>query len=165
MSAPTKKTASGKAAVKRSPRAAKPAPSPVDEPQLTDEDLEALTDDQADELAPGEIRPVIIGKRGRRGDAPVEMVTLLELDDVPYQIPRNPSAALVLSWLLDVQKLGTQQANFNMGIELLGEQTLAALRTNPEVEPEDLAQIFSNIGVVFFTSENYRKVMEAPDPS
>lgn len=159
MSAPTKKTA-----VKRSPRAAaKPAPV---EPQLTDEDLAALAGGQDDvELAAGEIRPVIIGKRGRRGEAAVEMVTLFELDDVPYQIPRNPSAALVLSWLLDVQELGRDLAAQRMGIELLGEGPLRALAASPEVQPEDLFDIFENIGTVFFSSENYRKVMAAPDPS
>jgi hypothetical protein len=160
MSAPTKK-----AAVKRSPRAAKPTPK-VAEPALTEEDLEALTGDQADdELAEGEIRPVIIGKRGRRGDAPVEMVTLFELDDVPYQIPRNPSAALVLSWMLDVRKVGLGSANEAVGVTLLGEVPLRALAASPEVEPEDLQQIFQNIGTVFFTSENYKKIMGAPDPS
>lgn len=162
MSAPTKK-APGRAAVKRSPKAAaKPAPVP----ELSEEDLAALSDPaDEEELALGEIRPVVIGKRGRRGDAPVEMVTLFELDDVPYQIPRNPSAALVLSWLLDVQKLGRDLANQRVGVELLGEAPLRALASSPEVEPEDLFEIFQNIGVVFFSSENYRKVMAAPDPS
>lgn len=158
MSAPTKKTPA-----KRSPRATKPAPV---EPQLSEEELAALADGQDDgKLAAGEIRPVIIGKRGRRGVAAVEMVTLFELDDVPYQIPRNPSAALVLSWLLDVQKLGSGEANQRMAVELLGEEPLRALAASPEVQPEDLADIFENIGTVFFSSDNFSKVMAAPDPS
>lgn len=163
MGAPMKKAAAKTSTVKRSPRAAKPDA----EPQLTDEELAALTDGQAgdQELAPGEIRPVIIGKRGRRGDAPVQMVTLFELDDVPYQIPRNPSAALVLSWMLDVQKHGMAEASQRVGVTLLGEGPLRALSASPEVEPEDLFEIFENIGVVFFTSENYRKITAAPDPS
>ncbi|TFV90387.1 hypothetical protein [Blastococcus sp. CT_GayMR16] len=165
MSTPAvKKTTVKKTAVKRSPRAAKPTAGAST--AISEEEFAALREDLGEqELAPGEIRPVIIGKRGRRGDVPVAMVTLFELDDVPYQIPRNPSAALVLSWLLDAQKAGTANANFKMGVELLGEEPLNALKASPEVEPEDLADIFSNIGTVFFSSENYQKVMAAPDPS
>lgn len=164
MSAPTKRAAAKKAAVKRSPRAAA-AKAPDVEPALSDEDLDALTDDVDAPLAPGEIRPVIIGKRGRRGDAPVQMVTLFELDGVQHQMPRNPSAALVLQWILDVQAMGERTAAFNMGVTLLGQQALDNLKSSPEVEVEDIADIFTNIGIVFFTSENYRKVMAAPDPS
>lgn len=159
MSAPTKKTPA-----KRSPRAAaKPTPPPA--PELTDEGLVALTKESDDEPQPGEVRPVLIGKRGRRGNAPVELVTIFEVDDVEYGIPKNPSAALVLSWLLDVQQLGLSQANAKLGMELLGEAPFAALKASPDLEPDDLRQIFENIGIVFFASENYRKIMEAPNPS
>lgn len=162
MSAPTKRAPVKKAAVKRSPRAAKPAPV---EPELTDADLQALTDDQPDELAPGEIRPVVIGKRGRRGDVPVEMVAIFELNDVPYEIPRNPSAALVLRWMLDTREHGSQVAAETMALTLLGRDALDALAASPEVEPEDVRDIFDNLGAVFFTSDNYRKILAAPDPS
>lgn len=162
MSAPTKRTAAKKAPAKRSPRAAKSTKAP--EPQITDEDLVALTE-EPEEPQPGEVQPVVIGKRGRRGDTPVELVTIFEVDDVAYGIPKNPSAALVLSWLLDVQQLGMQQANTKLGMELLGEAPFEALKASPDLEPEDLQQIFENIGIVFFASENYRKIMEAPNPS
>lgn len=157
MAAPTKKAPAKK------PTAKAPA-KPATPTEPSDEELAALAEEPA-ELEPGEIRPVIIGKRGRRGDAPVEMVTIFEVDDVPYQIPRNPSAALVLSWLFDAQKVGRKQANVNMALELLGEAPFAALKRSPDTEPEDLNLIFYNIGVVFFASENYRMIMEAPDPS
>lgn len=157
---PRKRATPAKAPVKRSPRAAKPTPAP----EITDEDLVALTE-EPEEPQPGEIRPVVIGKRGRRGGAPVALVTIFEVDDVEYGIPKNPSAALVLSWLFDVQQLGMQQANTKMGMELLGERPFAALKASPDTEPEDLRQIFENIGTVFFASENYRKIMEAPNPS
>jgi hypothetical protein len=156
MSAPTKK-----APAKRSPRAAKPAETPV---EITDEDLAELTE-EPDEPQPGEVRPVVIGKRGRRGDAPVELVTIFEVDDVEYGIPKNPSAALVLSWLLDVQQLGLGDANARLGMTLLGPAPFEALKAAPDLEPEDLRQIFENIGIVFFASENYRKIVEAPNPS
>lgn len=150
MSAPAKKAPAKRAAAKRSPRAAKPtepeAPDPADE-------------DPADD------GPIIIGKRRRDSDAPVEMETIFILKGVEYQIPKNPSAALVLSWFLDRQKAGAAAANANMGIELLGEESLRALAAAPEVEPEDLYKVFEKIGKVFFDSENFRKIMEAPDPS
>jgi hypothetical protein len=168
MSPPTqKKTPAKKAAAgtRRSPRAAKPAATP-DPAHVTDADLRELIEDPSEEpLAPGEVRPVIIGKRGRRGDEAVQLVTIFEVDDVEYGIPKNPSAALVLSWLLDVQEMGVQQASGKLGLELLGEAPFAALKASPDLEPEDLRQIFENIGTVFFASENYRKIMAAPDPS
>lgn len=158
MSAPTKK-----AAAKKSPRAAKPEAAAT-EPELSDKELADL----AVAAAPpreGEIRPVVIGKRGRRGDTEVQMVTLFELGDVEHKIPRNPSAALVLRWMLDTQEHGQHMAAQNMALTLLGRSALDELAADPEVEPEDIADIFTNIGTVFFTSDNYRKIMEASDPS
>lgn len=151
MGAPAKKAAPKKAPARRSPRA---AAKPVD-PQPAAEEAE---------LEPGEIRPVVIGKRAL-DERPVQMVTIFEIDGVPYQIPRNPSAALVLSWMRDVQQSGMKTASANIGFKLLGEKPFAALENAPETRPEDLHGIFENIGIVFFTSENYRQIMAAPDPS
>lgn len=166
MPAPARKAPAKRAAAKK-PATAKVADTyvgPAEAEELSDQDLAALADEPADP-EPGEVQPVIIGKRGRRGNAPVQMVTIFEVDDVPYQIPRNPSAALVLSWLFDTQKVGRPQANVNMALELLGEAPFSALKRSPDTEPEDLNGIFENIGIVFFASENYRKIMAAPDPS
>lgn len=141
----------GKAGVKKPP---KDQPPPA-----------AAAGQEEDDLPEGQIRPVIIGKRGRRGDTAVQMVTLFELDDVPHQIPRNPSAALVLRWMLDTEEHGQAGAALRMGITLLGKDALDKLAASPEVEVEDLSEIFTAIGEIFFTSDNWRKIQAAPDPS
>lgn len=171
MTAPAKKPA--KRAAAKKPRAAKPAAVEPDVP-----DVESLSEEELAELAAepengregpigedGQIRPVQIGKRGRKGEAEVEMTTIFELDGVAYQIPKNPSPALVLRWMHDIRKHGQLAAIEKMAFTLLGETAMEALAASPEVEPEDVADVFTIVGHVFFESATYRKLMAAANPS
>jgi hypothetical protein len=148
VSAPTKPAK--KPAAKKSPRAARPAPSAA-EPEITDEE-EGLGD------------PVVIGTPGP-GDAPVETVPVTVVGGVEYRIPRNPSAGLVLSWMLDIEEHGAARAALRMAGTLLGKETMAALARSPQVTPDHIEKIFGRIAEVFFNSDNYRKIVEAADPS
>lgn len=163
MSAPTRKPSAKKPAVKRSPRAAKPTPEVLDE-ELTEEELAELAEKPAED-DDGEIRPVVIGKRGRKGDTKGELTTIFELDEVKYQIPKEPSPALALRFLRDLSRHGRLVAVERMAFTLLGENALEALAASPDVEIEDVADVFTIVGRIFFESETYRKLMAATDPS
>lgn len=175
MTAPAKKSAAKKPAAKRSPRAAKPAeqvePELPELSELSEEELAALAADPAEDTdkgpigSDGEIRPVKIGKRGRKGAPEVEMTTIFEIDDVPFQIPKNPSPALVLRWMHDMRKHGQLVAVEKMCFTLLGDEAMDALASDPEVEAEDVANVFTIVGHIFFESSTYKKLMASANPS
>lgn len=135
MSAPTK------------PRKAAAKKAPDVEP-----DLSTLADEPAHEGPigeDGEIRPVKIGKRGRK--AP-EMVTIFEIDDVEYQIPAKPSPAVLIKFMREARskKIGRAQAAENLLVTLLGQDALDALAESQDVTEEDVADVFTIVGHIGF---------------
>lgn len=157
-------TSRKKATTKRSPKAAPVETGLIaEEPaELSDEELAALATEIEDGVDDGGVRPVVIGKRGRRGDRKVEMVRIFEIDGAPSLgfIPKEPSPALVLKYMVELRK-GREIAIESMAVALLGEQNFAALAASPEVEAEDMEDVFTNVGVVFFGSETYRTIFGA----
>lgn len=172
--------APGKARTKRSPKA---APRLEQTPEtvamvgeLSEDELAALARTMPSSDGPiaedGTIRPVQIGKRGR---APVEMTTVFILDDVEYAIPAKPNPALVLRWMMDSRmpkgvkvnskrgKAIAYQATENVLVTLLGKEALEALSASPDVEPEDIADIFGIVSHIFFGAHQALRL--AADPS
>lgn len=142
MSAPTPR--------KRAPR--KQA-AVVAEPETTGADLEALAKELDERDGPigegGEIRPVQIGKRGRK--AP-EMVTIFEIDGTEYKIPAKPSPAVLIRFMREARnkKVGRNQAVENLLVTLLGQDALDALAESPDVTEEDVADVFTIVGHIGF---------------
>lgn len=116
----------------------------------------------------GTINPVRIGKRGRKGeDAPKShhVFTLgTGVDEVQYFV-NEPNVAMVMQYLTNIRKVGRGAAIETMAFGMLGEAALSALAGDPEVEPEDVADVFTAVGSIFFGSSIYKKVTAAPDPS
>lgn len=174
-------TGAGKARTKRSPKAAKPAPTPETAEllgELSEDELAALARTEPGGGGPvqedGTIRPVQIGKRGRSASS-VEMTTVFILDDVEYQIPTRPNPALVLRWMMDSRmpkgvKVNSKrgraiayQATENVLMTLLGKEALDALAASPDVEQEDVADVFAIVSHIFFGA--HKALQQAADPS
>lgn len=124
-------------------------------------------DDVLDEPGPpgtedddGEVRPVIIGK-GRRGDQPLEQVKIFEIDGVDYHIPKEPSAGLVIQYLIDIRERGRAIAVESVALTLLGRENMAALAATPEVAADDVSEVFRNVGMVFFGSQTYNAIIDS----
>ena len=140
------------APVKRAPRKAAAKAAAPAETALTDGELAALSDEPAHEGPIGEdgqIRPVQIGKRGRK--AP-EMVTIFTIDDVDYKIPAKPSPAILIKFMREARnrKIGRNQAVENLLVTLLGQEALDALAESPDVTEEDVADVFTIVGHIGF---------------
>lgn len=171
--------APGKARTKKSPKATRLEQTPETVAlvgELSEEELAALARTMPSSDGPiaedGTIRPVQIGKRGR---APVEMTTVFILDDVEYAIPAKPNPALVLRWMMDSRmpkgvkvnskrgKAIAYQATENVLVTLLGQEALNALSASPDVEAEDMADIFGIVSHIFFGAHQALRL--AADPS
>lgn len=137
------------AAATKPRKATAKAPAPETEPA-------ALADLDAD----GPIEPVRIGKRGR---TPNPMVDLFELDGRMYRIPSKPSPALILRFQRDLRKQGRDEAVANLLTTLLGQEALDALAESPEVQEEDVADVFGIVARVAFGG--IKRLQEASDPS
>jgi hypothetical protein len=146
-----KRSAAKKAPVKRA--APTPPPTDVDLGELTEEELAALAETPADDEGPiaedGTIRPVEIGKRGR---TPNEMVTIFVLDGVDYQIPSQPSPAVLIKFMRESRnkKIGAAQAVENLLLNLLGQDALDALAESPEVTEADVGDVLTIVGHIGF---------------
>jgi hypothetical protein len=105
----------------------------------------------------GSIRPVKIGKRGRK--AP-EMVTIFEIDGTEYQIPAKPSPAILIKFMREARskKIGRNQAVENLLMTLLGQDALDALAESPDVTEEDVADVFTIVGHIGFGA--FQKLQE-----
>lgn len=101
--------------------------------------------------------PVEIGKRGRAG---VKYVLLFTSRGREFYIPKEPSPMLVIDFLRNVRKVGRQAAVAEMAFDFAGEEVMAELRQNPEVEPEDIADVMLKIGNRFFESRAYTTIVD-----
>lgn len=110
----------------------------------------------------GEIRPIQIGKRGRR--AP-EMVTIFTIDDVEYQIPKEPSPGLLLKFMREARSrsVGQDVATMNLLTAMIGDEAVEALSESPDVTIEDIADVMAVVSHVAFGS--IKNLRQAADPS
>jgi hypothetical protein len=132
--------------------------------KVTDEDIAELQKQLESDEGPigpgGEIRPVKIGKKGKKGP---ELVTIFEINGVEHKIPKNPTIAVLIQFLRDARVIGRDQAIENLLTSVLGERNLAALASSPEVDAEDVAAVFTIVShIAFGALANFRK---AADPS
>jgi hypothetical protein len=130
-------------------------PAEVHEEKVTDEELIRLRDEAIERAEENPDAPVEIGKRGRAG---VKYVLLFTSRGREFYIAKEPSPMLVIDFLRNVRKLGRQGAVAEMAFDFAGEEVMTELRQNPEVEPEDVADVMLKIGERFFGSQAYEKI-------
>lgn len=88
--------------------------------------------------ANGGITPVVISSQVDPDEAKIE---LFRIDDTPYLVPARPSMNLVLSFVKDVQTMGTEIANILLLERLVGEEAFAALSACKSLKPAQLAAV------------------------
>lgn len=132
--------------------------------KVTDEDLDALREQLESDEGPigpgGEIRPVEIGKKGKKGP---ELVHIFTINGTRHFIPKNPTIAVLIQFLRDARTIGRDQAIENLLTSVLGERNLAALASSQEVDEEDVAAVFTIVSHIAFGA--LAKFRKAADPS
>lgn len=163
-----KKTTAKKGAT--TPRRA-PATQGVPVPAVSAEELEQLQAEIDAELAEagdaspigpdGEIRPVIIGRTGSSGP---EKVHIFSIDDVDYHIPKNPNAAVMLTFLREARskRVGQDLAVMNAMVTMLGQDAMDALMESQDVSDEDCAKVFTIVAHILFGAVKRWQAAAAP---
>jgi len=123
---------------------------------------EALAHDDSPVGPDGEIRPVVVGKKGKSGP---EMVHIFTIADVDYFIPKHPSPAVMIKFMREARdrRVGRDAAVQNAMITLLGSEALDALAESPDTDEEDVAKVFTIVAHILFGS--LKRMRAASDPS
>lgn len=158
----------GAATPKRPKKAATPktpsALAELDFEQLEEELLSAsaeLGDDSP--IGPdGEIRPVVLGKKGKSGPKTQHVFTA---DGVDYFIPKHPSPAIMIKFLQEARdkRIGVDLAVVNAQLTLLGQDALDALAGSRDADEEDVAKVFEIVAYTLFGA--IKKWRQAAAPS
>jgi hypothetical protein len=163
VSAPTRRRSTGK----RSPKAA--AKPPRDEQAADDaiaqaEAAIAELGQMPEDVSPigpnGEIRPVVIGKKGKKGP---ELVHIFTLDEVEYSVPKKIGVARTIAFQEDLRKVGREAAVWRLMKNMLGQKALDALASSPDTDEEDVAKVMTIVATLAFGS--MKQLQEATDPS
>jgi hypothetical protein len=77
------------------------------------------------DIAPGDVD--ILRLTTKEEAEPIEMVTLFEIDDTPYQVPKNPSPTVGLRYLKICKVEGAEAGAYFLLSCMLGEQGYDAL--------------------------------------
>lgn len=150
------------AAKKRAPKKSVPAATKVEIAPDLDVPDDAAGAESVDEVDLSE--PVVVGKRGRKGeDAPV-VHDLFVLDDVMYTVA-DPTFAVVVKYVRDLRRYGRNHAVEDMCFTMLGEEALNLLAEHPDTGPEDLALIFTKVSGIFFDSPAWKAISTASGKS
>lgn len=154
------KKASRKAAA---PRPGTPTRAERDAQRIADaeEAIRQLGEMEDSPIGPdGEIRPVVIGKKGKKGP---ERVHIFTLDDEDYFIPKVISPALMIKFQRDLRRTDRESAVWGLVETLLGKEAIDALAESPDTSPEDLAAVFTIVATQAFGS--LKKLQATSDPS
>lgn len=160
---PAAAKAAGQKKGKPTPKAPQNVPTP--NADLSAEEVEALyvqleKDDDSPFGPDGEIRPVQIGKRGRKGE---EQVHIFTLDDVKFFVPKRPGPAVTMKFQRNLRRMPKQAAVYEALLDMLGQRALDALADSPDTEPEDVADVILIVSRLLFDA--LKPIEEASDPS
>ena len=114
-------------------------------------ELARLATDDSVIAADGSIRPVEIGKRGRKG---ADQVHIFTLEGTKFYIPAVPNRLVLSNYLRKMRAARTQgaadEATLDLLMKLLGRDAVEQLESSPEVAEEDVADVLTAVTKVAF---------------
>lgn len=138
------------------PRKGRPTPArdAGDLHRMSDDDLDALTVDQAPALTPafddnGDPIPVVVGQSGKKGAAQSHLFTVDGVDYfVPKPLPRLPLVAFLRSMRDARSDLEKDAAVMDLCFSTVGRAGVRALAESDETNEEDVARVFGIVQVL-----------------